>query len=363
VTEPPRHRAPVDLDPASPADIPAEALAFPYPDPPEAGQVARVADGVYWLRMPLPFSLEHINLWLLEARDQWTIVDTGIASDRTRELWSRLAADVLGDRPVTGVLCTHMHPDHVGLAGWLCERFAAPLSMTREEYLYARAMLDEPAGTPPAQTLAFYRAAGFDARDMDSYAATFGFFAEVVAPLPRAFVRLRDGDRLSIAGREWRVLVGRGHSPEHACLHCPQLGVIIAGDQILPHISSNVSVWPTEPGANPLDEWLNSLAALRAEIPEDTLVLPSHGLPFVGAARRLSQLIDHHKAQLDALYRFCRRPCRAVDTFEVLFHKEIPDAERIIATGEALAHLRHLERRRLLRVDRDAQGVDWYSQA
>jgi glyoxylase-like metal-dependent hydrolase (beta-lactamase superfamily II) len=353
----------VDLDPASPADVPAEALSFPFERIPDGGEVVSVAEGVYWLRMPLPFSLDHINLWLLEARDQWTIVDTGISSPQTRELWQQIIADVLGDKPVTQVICTHMHPDHMGLAGWLCERFDVPLRMTRGEYLTGRVLLTDQRRQPPREALALYRAAGYSEKALAAYTESYGLFAAAVAPLPNAYVRMQDGDRLSIAGREWRVLVGRGHSPEHACLYCPQLSVVIAGDQILPNISSNVSVWPTEPQANPLDDWLNSCAALRAELPADTLVLPSHGSPFIGAGHRLTQLIDHHKEQLDELYRFCRTPCRAVDTFEVLFHKPIRGEEKTIATGEALAHLRQLQRRRLLRVNRDGDGVDWYRQA
>ncbi len=353
----------VDLDPASTLAVPAEGIEYAFTEAPAPGAVTTVAPGVHWLRMPLPFSLEHINLWLLEARDQWAIVDTGIASDATRSLWDALAASVIGERPVSAVYCTHMHPDHMGLAGWLCRRFDAPLHMTRSEYLLGRALLADEPGNPPPETLAFYRAAGFSEAAQAAYARGYGLYVKAVDPLPHAYVRLQDGDRLAIAGREWRVLVGRGHSPEHACLHCPQLGLVIGGDQILPAISSNVSVWPTEPQANPLEEWMSSCAALRAELPEDTLVLPSHGLPFRGVRHRLTALIDHHKRSLDDLYRFCREPCRVVDTFDVLFRRPVAGAEKTIATGEALAHLRHLERRGLVRASRDGDGVDWYRQA
>ncbi len=353
---------PIDLDPASPAEVPASSLRFPFETPPAPGELIEVAPSVHWLRMPLPFSLEHINLWVLEARDQWTLVDTGINTPATRELWEQIEAGPLAGKPVTGVVCTHMHPDHMGLAGWLCERHGVPLRMTRGEYLYGRILCADAPGEPPQAALDFYRAAGFSDKALGYYSSTFGMFATAVAPMPRDYVRIRDGDRLLLAEREWRVMVGRGHSPEHACLHCPQHKVVIAGDQILPSISSNVSVWPTEPQANPLEEWLESCAAMRAELPEDTLVLPSHGLPFYGAQERLTQLIDHHKEGLDDLYRACREPLRVLDTFDVLFSRPIASGEKTIATGEALAHLRQLERRGLVRARRDEHGVDWYQQ-
>lgn len=355
---------PIDLDPASPADVPAgDALTFPFPQPPAAGELTAVGDGVHWLRMPLPFSLDHINLWVIEARDQYVLVDTGLNTRVTRELWDRIVARHLGDKPVTVVICTHMHPDHMGLAGWLCERFEAPLSMTRGEYLYGCVLGRDTAQDARAAAAPFYRRAGFSGEALERALHGYGHFAQVVTSPPRAFLRLQDGDRLALAGREWEVLVGRGHSPEHACLYCPEQRLVIAGDQILPTISSNVSVWPTEPQANPLEDWLTSCAALRAQLPEDTLVLPSHGLPFRGVQERLSALIEHHKSQLDTLYRACRQPRRVTDTFEVLFSRPIAPAESTIAAGEALAHLRQLERRGLLRVAGDDDGVDWYRQA
>ncbi|MEO0971843.1 MAG: MBL fold metallo-hydrolase, partial [Pseudomonadota bacterium] len=309
------------------------------------------------------FSLEHINLWVIEARDHWVLVDTGINTPQTRELWAQIDEGPLAGKPVASVLCTHMHPDHMGLAGWLCERHGVSLHMTRGEYLYGRVLCQDAPGAPPESAIEFYRAAGFSDGALGHYTRTFGMYAHAVAPPPRDYVRLVEGQRLSLAGREWHVLIGRGHSPEHACLYCPQLQVVIAGDQILPSITSNVSVWPTEPEANPLEEWLASCASLRAELPADTLVLPSHGMPFYGAHTRLTHLIEHHKAALDKLYEACRESRRVLDTFEVLFSRPIEGGEKTIATGEALAHLRHLQRRGLVRARRDEAGTDWYAQA
>ncbi|MGI9331338.1 MAG: MBL fold metallo-hydrolase [Gammaproteobacteria bacterium] len=326
---------------------------------PDDGDTFEVAPGVQWLRMPLPFVLNHINLWVLDDGDGWCLVDTGINASSTRAVWKKLLAGPLADRPVTRVIVTHLHPDHVGLAGWLTARTGARLHMTRGEYLSARVLAADVA-PPPSEALDFYRSAGFDSGQLDNYAERFGRFGRLISPLPVSYARLADQDKLEIGGRHWQVIIGRGHSPEHACLYCEELNVLIAGDQALPTISSNVSVWPTEPHANPLGDWLHSCRELPTRMPTDVLVLPAHGRPFHGLRPRLNQIITEHEAGLDAIRRLCSEPRRAVDLFGALFRGAINSGNEVMAAGEAIAHLAYLEANGELRAEADESGARWY---
>jgi len=341
----------------------ADDLIYPFSDKPQPGELIEVAPGVNWLRMPLPMALNHINLWMLEDVAGWTLVDTGVANDDTRELWEQVFARQLKGKPVTRLIVTHMHTDHVGLAGWLAERCNVNLWMSSLEYFTCRVLVADTGKQAPKEGLDFYRAAGFDEQALDVYRDRFGMFGSFIGELPQAFHSLAHGDHLQMAGQDWQVWVGRGHSPEHACLFCPALNMLIAGDQILPRISSNISVRPTEPAANPLLQWLDSCEQLQAFLPEDVLVLPSHGYPFRGAHQRLQQLIDGHRTALDHLNAHCETPRRAVDTFSALFQRQVDAKSLIIATGESLAHLNFLLAEGKLQVSTDANGVKWYSQA
>ena len=330
---------------------------------PDDGCVTPIGPGVLWLRMPLPFSLEHINLWLIEDGDRWVAVDTGLGTNTTEQLWLRVIDKGLQGRVIHRLLVTHMHPDHIGMAGWLCEHFDLVLEMTRTEYLQCRNLVHDTFRQPPREAVRFYRAAGWDDDALRRYTERFGDFGRVVRTLPSAFRRLSDGDQLAINGHTWEVVVGRGHSPEHACLLCPSLNVVISGDQILPGISSNVSVWPTEPYADPLDDWLVSCRQLQDRLPEDVLVLPSHGRPFVGAHQRLRSLVAGHEQALARVLEACSEPMRAVDLLPILFRRTLQGEHWVMATGECLAHLNHLEAQRLLVRERDPDGVDRYCRA
>ncbi len=330
---------------------------------PDFGAAREVAPGVHWLRMPLPFSLDHINLWLLDEGDGFAIVDTGIASKRTRALWDQLFTTYMQDRPVTRIVVTHMHPDHIGLAGWLTERWGVELWMTRTDYLLCRNLVADTGSPAPEAGVAFYRAAGFDEESLAAYKQRFGEFGALISPLPDAYCRLQDGDWLEIGKHPWQVVVGRGHAPEHACLYCPELNIVISGDQILPHISSNVSVWPTEPHANPLKDWLESCAALKEQLPPEVLVLPSHGDPFLGAHVRLQQLISLHENSLTKLQEFCQSPRRATDVFPALFNSRIDNGNLIMATGESIAHLNYLIAEGQLKKTTNSDGVHFYEAA
>jgi glyoxylase-like metal-dependent hydrolase (beta-lactamase superfamily II) len=338
----------------------AESLTYPLGSPPGAGEAIQVAPGVLWLRMPLPMALNHINVWALADGDSWTLVDTGIQTPETAAAWQSAFSGVLGGRAVGRVICTHMHPDHIGMAGWLTRRFDCQLWITRLEYVTCRMLAADTGREPPADALRFHQAAGWDEAAIEDYRARFGGFGKHIYALPDSFKRVSDGDEVEIGGRIWRAVVGRGHSPEHLCLHCPELALMISGDQVLPRITSNVSVFPTEPDADPLDDWLTSIAALAHRIPDDVLVLPSHNEPFRGLHARLSQLAAGHEEKLGRLRESLQQPKRAIDVFDILFRRPVGLSLLSLATGEALAHLNLLIHRRQAVRELDAAGVAWY---
>ena len=263
-----------------PEASPKARLVYPFAGPPARGQTTEVAPGVHWIRMPLPYALNHINLWALDDGDGWALVDTGVRTEDTALVWRELFANAPDERSLSRVIVTHMHPDHVGMAGWLTRKFGVRLWMTALEYLSCRAMVSDTGREAPPDAIDFYRRAGWGPAAIEAYTARFGNFGKHIHPLPDSFRRLDDGDELAIGRHVWRVIVGTGHSPAHACLYCPALKLLISGDQVLPRISSNVSVYPTEPDADPMRGWLESLARIRREVPDDVLVLPAHNECF-----------------------------------------------------------------------------------
>jgi glyoxylase-like metal-dependent hydrolase (beta-lactamase superfamily II) len=338
------------------------ALRFPAAAPP-AGDVQPIAPGVLWLRMPLPFALDHINLWLLEDGPGWTIVDTGYAMPETRAAWERVFAAHLGGRPVERVIVTHYHPDHVGLAGWLCERWRVRLSMTEKEWLYARVM-SRGSDDFAASRRAFAHRAGLDAAASELFGDREKSYRRGVPTVPPSYTRIADGMAVVIGGREWRVVVGEGHAPELACLYCAESGVLISGDQVLPKISPNVSVQAHEPDGDPLRQYLASLKKLRAAVPGDTLVLPSHNLPFFGLHARIDGLAAHHAERCEELLgALGDRPKNAVELLPVLFRRPLDAHQTAFALGEALAHLHFLEARGEVRRLSGRDGVDYFAQA
>ncbi len=336
-----------------------DGLHYPFAGAaPAPGALIEVAPGLHWWQMAMPGPLRHVNGWLLDDGVGWTAVDTGPNTDAAVAAWPAM----LGERSLRQVICTHFHPDHSGLAGWLCRQHDAPLLMTRAEWLTLRMLHADARDEVPAEMLAFWRAAGWSAEQIaDASARGWSFFQRWVARPPLGYRRITDGDALSIGGRDWRVVTGNGHSPDHACLLDESARVLIAGDQVLPRISSNVSLSAGEPEGDPLGDWLASLAKLR-RLDDDLLVLPGHGDPFHGLHARLDALATEHRERLDALHAHLAEPRCAVDCFAVLFRRPI-DAQVIgMATGEALAHLRRLEiEGAAVREDRD--GVWWYRAA
>ncbi len=338
-------------------------LIYPFDGSmPEGATTVRVSERIEWVRLPLPFALKFINVWLIDDGDGWTIVDTGLAQSETRDIWKALLGTrVTPDKPLKRVIITHMHPDHVGAAGYLCYKFGADLWMSRLEYMTCRMLVADTGRDAPKAGIEFYRRAGWQEDAVENYRARFGGFGRGVSQMPDAYYRLSDGAEFEMAGETWRVIMGCGHSPEHACLYCPALNILISGDQLLPRISSNVSVHPTEPEADPLLDWMQSCEKLIHAVPDDVLVLPAHNEPFTGAHARLKHLIDGHEIVLTRLAdRLGREPLRVLETFTSVFGRAIKDDELGMATGEAIAHLNCLMARGTVRRWRGEDGVDRY---
>lgn len=330
---------------------------------PALGETMVVAPGIHWLRMPLPFALNHINLWLLEDGDGWTIVDTGICKDDVKAAWETLFAGAMGGRPVKRVIVTHFHPDHAGLAGWLTERFGVPLLMPLTEWTFGRMLFLDSDDHSLDAFSKFYKRAGFSQDMMMSVSRRLGGYSKSVSPIPAAMQRITDGDTIDIGGRSWRMIVGRGHSPEHACLYCEEADVLISGDQVLPRISPNVSVWPQEPEAQPLALYLETLARMHRDIAGDPLVLPSHNWPFKGLHGRLEDLQAHHAERLEETFEALHAPSNGVDVLRRLFTRELDEHQTFFAIGETLAHLHHLMAAgRVIRTT-DTDGIDVFERA
>jgi glyoxylase-like metal-dependent hydrolase (beta-lactamase superfamily II) len=326
-------------------------LVYPYPDHPKPGTTREVAPGVHWLTMPMGGSLTHINLYLLDDGDGWYVVDTGLGNRETEALWHQLFSGEMKGKPVKAVICTHMHPDHIGQAGMIVEQFRCPLMMTRAEYYQARAFHSSGPGSNHSswQGQAFYERAGMPRDYMEQMRQMWesrsrGNDGFSMPSLPMGYQRLVDGDELRIGNRAWDIVVGSGHSPEHACLHSKALDIMISGDQILPIITSNVSVHPTEPEANPLKDWMESHDKFM-KTPGETLVLPAHNLPFYGVRERLRQLINHHEDRMLAIEEHCQTPAPARDLLPVLFKRQLDPRQMMMALGEAIAHLHLLMHR------------------
>jgi glyoxylase-like metal-dependent hydrolase (beta-lactamase superfamily II) len=337
------------------ASLPA-VLGFPFAAAPEPAALITVAPGIAWLRMPLPFALDHINLWLLADGEGWTQVDCGYGNQATRVLWEAHFARSLGGRVLKRVVATHYHPDHLGNAAWLVKHFDCPLFIPQAEFLTAHMVADGHAPYDTESICELFRVHGMTEEHLVPMRRRGNHYRRGVPELPTTFRRLLAGDEVAIGAHRWRCLGGYGHSPEHIALYCETLGACISGDMLLPKISTNVSVWPAEPEGDPLGRFLKSLAVFAA-LPGDTLILPSHGLPFVGAALRVAQLHAHHAARLAELEAAATAPCTAAELVPVLFRRELDLQQRFFAMGEAIAHLNHLWHAGRLARSADADGT------
>jgi glyoxylase-like metal-dependent hydrolase (beta-lactamase superfamily II) len=313
------------------------SLQYPFPEVPAPGTTVEVAPGIHWLSMPLPFALDHINLWLVEDHDGWTVIDTGIGNADTRALWEK----ILGSKKIKRVIVTHYHPDHAGNAAWLCQRYGVELWMTQGEYLTAHAVRTSSAGYTTDAVLSVFRKNGLDQQRASGMGGRGNRYAALVPEFPLSYRRIIEGDEIAIGEHKWRAMIGHGHAPEHLSLYSGSLNTLIAGDMLLSTISTNVSVWSIDPEGDPLRLFLDSIARYR-DLPADVLVLPSHGKPFRGAHERVEQLERHHEERLKELIQSLKTPQSAAELLTVLFRRPLDSHQTFFAMGEAIAHLHYL---------------------
>jgi glyoxylase-like metal-dependent hydrolase (beta-lactamase superfamily II) len=318
---------------------------------PEPGQWQQVYPGILWLRMPLPFDLDHINLYLIEDDDPVTqtkgyaLIDTGIGISKTQKIWDSLLEKL--DKPLTKIIVTHMHPDHIGMAGYLVDKYRVPFYMSHSEYFVARALCAGSRGASDWQDDEYLVRCGMSedyvANASENRKKSKGI-GQVILPIPLQHERLQAGDEIKIGTVNtdcWQVIIGRGHSPEHVCLYNKQTQVLISGDHVLPVITPNIGVYSTEPNANSLKMYLDTLPQFK-NLPKDTLVLPSHKQPFIGLHTRVDELIAHHHEHLDSLKEFCKTGKTIKDCLPVLFKRELNEHNMFFAIAEAFSHLNYL---------------------
>lgn len=339
-----------------------QAIRHPFEAAPAPGQAVEVAEGVLWLRLPMPMALDHVNVYALADSDGWTIVDTGLGDAATIALWEQILAGPLSGRPVRRLIVTHHHPDHIGLAGWFIAR-GAELLTTRTAWIYARMLCLDRQERQTPEAMAFYTRAGLSPAQLAAKAEERPWnFADAVHPLPPGYTRLREGEVIHAAGRRWLVRCGDGHAPEHATLWSLDDALILGGDQLLPGISANIGVYPNEPEADPLGEWLDSSRGFMPHARPEHLVLPGHKLPFTGLPFRLRQMVENHLSGLDRLRERLAEPRVAVDCFPALFKREIGPDVFGLALVETIAHLNHLHRQGLAKRQLTEDGA-WLWQA
>lgn len=321
-------------------------LRFPCTAAPGLGEVVEIADGLLWSRLPLPFQLDHVNIYLLRDEDGWTVVDTGINTEAARACWEQLLEGPLRAQRIAKVVATHFHPDHIGLAGWLCERFKAPLFMSMSNYLMAHSLARAPDEAELLRRVRFYCRHGMDERDARTVAGVGGSYLRLVTKLPLEYHRLLAQDRFQVGARSFRVLSADGHAPEQVMLFCETEKLLFAADQVIERISPNVGVSPNEPSSDPLGHFLRSLRAIKRQLPDDVLVLPGHERPFYGLHRRCAELEGHHEERCRfILAANCNRGRTAAQFMSVLFHRTLDPHQMGFAFAETLAHINRLIRR------------------
>ncbi len=316
-------------------------LTYPVAATPGSGEVVQVLPGIYWLRLPIPFELKHINVWLLEDGDAYTLVDTGISSGKTCQAWEQVFKNVLNDKPIRRIIVTHFHPDHFGLARWLCERSGASYYASEETLAHTNFLLTTENEENADTRAAFYQQHGIEDAILFEDFLKGKLYAEVVSGNPESGNIVVDKEIINIGGIDWRVIMTYGHASGHITLYSEALNVLISGDQILPSITSNISVFAEQPEANPLDEYLQSFDEFKP-LPDDTMVLPSHGKVFSGIHMRIGEIIGHHHTMLDKVHSLCEQAHSAKQLVPKLFSRKLDGMNSILAFGETIAHLNYL---------------------
>ncbi len=338
-------------------------LAFPFPEPPPPGGIIEAAPGILWARLPLPFSLDHVNVYLIEDGGGFAVLDTGIGTNRTKEVWEKIFSGPLAGQSLTRVIVTHFHPDHVGLAGWFVERFGLPLYMSQTDYLMSLNLHLDPGALDAEPFRQFYLRHGLDAHTTGKVVTQGHGYLKMLSGLPSTFIRLIAGEKLRIGRREFSVLSGGGHAPEQLMFYCGAENLFLSADQVLAFISPNVSVWAVDPEGDPLAIYLRSLDSLRA-LPDDALVLPGHQLPFHGLHTRIAELEQHHEKRCVGIIEACRvAPRSGAEIVPVLFRRPLDPHQMGFAFSEVLAHVNYLLRQgRLIGAD-GGDGVKRFAAA
>ena len=335
-----------------------DPLVYPHPVTPKPGELTEVAPGILWLRLSLPFQLNHVNVYLLAHEGGWAVIDTGIGTDTTKAAWEHVFAGPLKGEKITRLIVTHSHPDHIGLAGWLAERFNAPLTMTQTEYFHGLFHQTRRSEEQVQDQAEFYRRHGINEEGVNALLGRGSNYLTRTTGLPPSFFRVIDGDRMQIGTRSFDVFTGGGHALEQMMLLSRADKLFFSADQVLSKISPNVSVWSMEPAANSLGFYVASLQRLAREIPDDVLVLPGHGVPFFGLKIRIQQLLDHHVERCADIGRAAReKPLTASDMVPLIFHRPLDAHQAGFATGEVIAHINYMLSRNELTQVKAADGV------
>ena len=335
------------------------SLSYPFASPPPFEEAIPIAPGLKWLRVFLPISLDHINVWLMEDETGWTAVDTGFGNEKTQATWEKTFGGVMQGRPLSRLIITHYHPDHMGLAKWLCERFDLTVETSFSEWTVGQFFGSCWSESDEENALRYYRQAGVDGDLLDVSLARHRAYRQEVMGVPARFRRLGKNQKVKAGGMDWRVIIGQGHSPEMVCLASESSKILISGDQVLPAMNSSIIMAPFEPEANPLAAYLESLKDFQT-LADDTLVLPSHGMPFYGLHERIENLISHHQTRLDRTLGAVSHPASPAEVLDIVFRRKMDTRQLFFALVETLAHLNYLVALGEIDCERNEKGVNLY---